>query len=284
MVAGESTVEEIPRRLAVQLSRGGLETRLDGVAGVGIAELARTLPAHVIDPNIHALIEGGPSKRRRFLDWGVFHVEPTFLDAWRRFRRCLGQRNAALKAGSELGPWNRALAEAGELVHAARQAYFDRLAPIVAEAGSPVTGGRLEISYRPGWSRELTLLEALNAAQARDRGTLTTLVGPHRADVSVVLDERAVREEASRGQQKLVAAALVLSQIRVFAEVTGEGGVLLVDDPAAELDQHSFERLSRALDTVPAQLILTGLSAAILPPTTGASVFHVKQGTVDEMV
>jgi DNA replication and repair protein RecF len=283
-VLGDAAIDGVSRRLALQLSRAGLETRLDGTAGVGIAELARALPAHVIDPNIHALIEGGPSRRRRFLDWGVFHVEPSFLGAWRRFRRCLGQRNAALKSGAEIEPWSRALAEAGEAVHAARQAYFERLATVVSAVGDSLTDGRLTVSYRRGWSRDTTLAEALTASQNRDRVALTTQVGPHRADLSVALDEQAVREEASRGQQKLVAAALVLSQVRVFAEVTGQGGVLLVDDPAAELDTQSFERLSSALDAVPAQLVLTGLSAGVLPPSPGAAVFHVERGSVRAMV
>lgn len=283
-VLGDAVVDSVSRKLAVRLSRTGLETRLDGTAGTGIAELARVLPAHVIDPNIHALIEGEPSRRRRFLDWGVFHVEPSFLDAWRRFRRCLGQRNAALKSGVEIEPWSRALAEAGEAVHAARQAYFERLAAVVSAIGGRLTDGQLTISYRRGWSRDTTLAEALAASEDRDRVALTTQVGPHRADLNVALDEQAVREAASRGQQKLVAAALVLSQVSVFAEATGHGGVLLVDDPAAELDTQSFERLSAVLDTVAAQLVLTGLSPSVLPPRPGAAVFHVERGSVRAMV
>ncbi len=283
-VLGDASRDHRHRKLAVRLSRDGLETRLDGVAGVGIAELARVIPAHIIDPNIHALIEGGPSKRRRFLDWGVFHVEHTFLDAWRRFRRCLGQRNAALKAGSDLAPWNRALAESGELVHAARAAYCARLAPIVTEIGGRLVGGPVTLTYRSGWSRELTLIDALHAARDREGATPTTQVGPHRADLSIAFNERTVREEASRGQQKLVAAALVLSQIQVFADVTGHGGVLLVDDPVAELDRQSFERLNAALDALPAQLILTGLTPEVLRPAAGAAVFHVEQGAVSKVV
>lgn len=283
-VLGDAVVDGVRRKLALQLSRTGLETRLDGTAGVGVAELARAVPAHVIDPNIHALIEGGPSRRRRFLDWGVFHVEPSFLESWRRFRRCLGQRNAALKSGADIEPWSRVLAEAGEAVHAARQAYFERLVTIVSDVGGILTDGQLSVSYRPGWSRDSTLADALTDSLGRDRVALTTQVGPHRADLSVALDEQTVREEASRGQQKLVAAALVLSQVRVFAEASGHGGVLLVDDPAAELDEQSFERLSSALDGVPAQLVLTGLSSAVLPPRPGAAVFHVERGSVRAVV
>ena len=65
-------------------------------------------------------------------------------------------------------------------------------------------------------------------------------MGPHRADLRVKLDSRNVREEISRGQQKLVAAGLILAQIRALAVNQGSGGILLVDAPAAELDQSSL--------------------------------------------
>ena len=98
------------------------------------------------------------------------------------------------------------------------------------------------------------------------------------------MDGHGVREEASRGQQKLIAAALIVSQVRVFAESNGNGGILLVDDPAAELDATAFEGLMGVLDTLPAQLVLTGLSEAALPPTPGFPVFHVERGKVATVV
>ena len=63
----------------------------------GAAELAVHFPPQVIDPDVHKLLEEGPTRRRRFLDWGVFHVEPKFLEHWRRYQRSLRQRNAALR-------------------------------------------------------------------------------------------------------------------------------------------------------------------------------------------
>jgi DNA replication and repair protein RecF len=98
------------------------------------------------------------------------------------------------------------------------------------------------------------------------------------------MDARGVREEVSRGQQKLVAAALILAQIRVFAAGRNDGGVLLVDDPAAELDQTALTGLLAALEGLPAQLILTGLSEARLPPAHDFPVFHVEQGQVAQML
>jgi DNA replication and repair protein RecF len=281
-VFGEVRTTERSRRVGVAFDDGHLQKKLDGDETVGTAELAVVLPVHVIEPGIHALIEGAPSERRRFLDWGVFHVEHAYLDGWRQYRRILGQRNAALKGASsaELQGWTTALVEAGQYVHDARRVYVEKLAGSVAEIGARLFGTAVHVGYRQGWSDRLGFEEALAEAEAADRAQGVTHVGPHRADLEVLLDERGVRDEASRGQQKLVATTLVLGQVCVHRETTCTPGVLLVDDPGAELDTSALTRLLDTLDALPAQLIITGLSAAQLSPLPGFPVFHVERGKV----
>jgi DNA replication and repair protein RecF len=228
-------------------------------------------------------VQGTPSERRRFLDWGVFHVEQRYLEAWRRYRRLLGQRNAALKAAAtspELQSWTRALAEAGEAVHGLRSRYLSWLTPAVASAGAALLSQEMSLTYAPGWESGTRLLDALERHETRDRQVGNTEAGPHRADLSIRLGGYTAREEASRGQQKLAAAALVLAEARVHAEHTGTPGTLLVDDPAAELDAAALERLLAELYATPCQLILTGLSTSQLPVRAGFPVFHVERGVV----
>jgi DNA replication and repair protein RecF len=225
--------------------------------------------------------------RRRYLDGGVFHVEPSYLNAWRSYRRVLAQRNAALKlqVGEEhILTWNQSLTEAGREVHAARERYFVTLAPTVQSIGSRLLGRELTVGYQRGWSRELELAEALASSLERDLATGYTQVGPHRADMSLRLDGAAVRDAASRGQQKLVVATLVLAQISVANAAPGPRGTLLVDDPAAELDRASVERLLHELWGLDAQLVLTGLAQESLEPVRGYSMFHVEQGRIKPML
>jgi len=94
------------------------------------------------------------------------------------------------------------------------------------------------------------------------------------------LDERRVQDEASRGQQKLTAAALILSQVAVESAERPQRSVLLVDDPAAELDAGSLERLLAAIAELPAQLVFTALTAEHLAPDRGFPTFHVERGEV----
>ena len=279
-VFGEIRYSGRNRKLGISVDSGGRQLRLDGQKGPAMTALAHILPVYVIEPSVHSLIEGGPGERRRFLDWGVFHVEPDYIPAWRRYRRVLGQRNAALRAGQYPESWDRTIADSGMQVTQARERYVEELGSALAGLGEVLLGQPLELNYRPGWRADRTLRDALRQSRQRDRQTGATQVGPHRADLEIRLDARGVREEISRGQQKLVAAALVLAQVRVLAGLKGHGGTLLVDDPAAELDEAALGALMSVLDTLPAQRIITGLTEASLAGSRPPSVFHVEQGRV----
>jgi len=242
------------------------------------------LPVHVLDPSLHALIDGGPSERRRFLDWGVFHVEHTYLSCWRQYRRILSQRNAALKTASSgrvLDVWSEKLVSAGVEVTSIRDRYIASVAPRVARLSQELLGDAVDLSYRPGWAAGKSFREALEDTVDRDHQRGTTLVGPHRADLSLGFRGGRVRNDASRGQQKLVAAALILGQVMEFAERREDSGVLLVDDPAAELDSQALGRLKALLEDIPTQIIMTGLARDLLEPLPESRVFHVEQGKVN---
>ena len=86
--------------VGVRNSRDGLQVSINGDRDGGAAQLAELLPLQVVEPDVQGLISGGPELRRRYLDWIAFHVEPGYLAAWRRFRRVLKQRNAALREGA----------------------------------------------------------------------------------------------------------------------------------------------------------------------------------------
>jgi DNA replication and repair protein RecF len=282
-VFGEADMDGARRRLGVAYRAGRLEKKIDGEPAVGMAQLASLLPVHAIDPSMHAVVEGGPSERRRFLDWGVFHVEPGYLDAWKSYRRVLSQRNAALKrsaAGTELRPWSAAVAEAGVAVDESRRRYLERLSPFVGDFGQRLLDRPLTIDYRRGWAADQHLDEALAAAEPRDRQAGSTEAGPHRAEIVLRLDDRRVQDEASRGQQKLTAAALILSQVALESADRPRRSVLLVDDPAAELDAVSLQRLLGAIADLPAQVVFTALTPQHLVPEPGFPTFHVERGEV----
>jgi DNA replication and repair protein RecF len=282
-VFGEVDAHGIRRRLGVAYDRGRLEKRIDGEPAASMAELAPLLPVHSLDPSMHALIEGAPTERRRFVDWGVFHVEPGYLEVWKRYRRALSQRNAVLKRGAgptELAPWTASLAAAGKAVDDSRRQYIGQLAPFLDEFGRRLLDRPLELDYRRGWADETALEAALAEAEARDREQGNTQPGPHRAEIVVRVAGRRVQDVASRGQQKLTAAALILAQVAVETAEGHPRSVLVIDDPAAELDAESLARLLEALADLRAQLVFTALTPEQLVPAPGFPVFHVERGVV----
>ena len=86
-------------RLGLERSGKHWRARKNGQDLPQISQLTRSLPLVLMEPNSHLLVSGAPDVRRRFLDWGVFHVEQEFLGVWRNFSKTLRQRNAALRQG-----------------------------------------------------------------------------------------------------------------------------------------------------------------------------------------
>ena len=118
--------------------------------------------------------------------------------------------------------------------------------------------------------------------EARER------LGPHRADLQIEVQDRRAKHRVSRGQQKMLAAALVISQVRYVAAATDTELLLLVDDPAAELDRDNRSRLFAMLQEMPAQMFVTALEPADLPWSGAISAqgksFHVEHGKVSALV
>lgn len=282
VVFGQVGAGDERRRLGIRLGAAGTEVHVDGRSGQPIAQLAAAFPVQLIDPQVHDLVQGGPGERRRFLDWGVFHVKHEFLPAWQRYRRALQQRNAAIRAGAgpgQLAAWDQELAPAGETVDRLRREYVDGLSPKISEYAAKMLLNDVKIVYQAGYSEAGGLAEALRSAVDRDRAAGSTQLGPHRAELRIEAGGQPARHRLSRGQQKALAASLVLAQADHLRESTGRAPVLLIDEPAAELDG---ERLGALLDTIAAldgQVFITALTADSLP-LTPARQFHVERGEV----
>jgi DNA replication and repair protein RecF len=249
--------------LGIEGSALGMRAKMGGDRVASLAELAAVLPVQIIDPEVHRLIEEGPSRRRRFLDWGVFHVEHSFVEKWQQYQLVLRQRNAALKArqsASAISAWDIDLVRLGVSIHEARALYFDQLAPVAGDIAKRLLGLDLSMSYRSGWSRDLSLGEALRASWIHDQDTGVTQVGPQRAEITFRLDGAPVKDRISRGQQKLLASSLLMAQLRLFPNDAQIRPTLLLDDPAAELDSERLLGLIREVAMQSVQLVVTSLS------------------------
>ncbi|HHQ14608.1 MAG TPA: DNA replication/repair protein RecF [Chromatiales bacterium] len=287
VVFAQLRAEQCPGRLGIEFGNQGLRIQIDGETGGSMADLIQALPVQLIDPEVHELIQGGPGQRRRFMDWGVFHVKHEFLAGWRRFRRALQQRNAALRQSSDwhaIQAWDSDLLAGAQVVDRARSEYISELAPIFSELAAKILNVAANMQYRAGWVDGQTYPEALIAGFERDRALGSTQTGPHRAELVLTVDDSPARHRLSRGQQKMLAACLILAQNALVGSMLKKPMLLLVDEPAAELDAAHLDALIHGIAAANAQVFMTALSDHVLPVPGSCRTFHVEHGQIPNLL
>jgi DNA replication and repair protein RecF len=269
--------------LGVEYQAIGTQFRIAGQEARGRLELAEHLPLLFISPESQSLVSEGPQQRRRFLDWGVFHVEPGFLPAWRLYQRALRQRNKGLGSPGVETAWDGELVRAAELITQFRRAYLARLSPYIdLYIQKLIDLENVSLNFTPGWRQDLSYLEALQASLVQDREYGFTRQGPHRAEVILRVGNRLARDTLSRGQQKLLVFVLLLAQVALLNEITTIQPVIMIDELAAELDVTHRERLLLVLAELKAQIFITLTEKRALAGNEKIPItwFHVEQGRV----
>ena len=276
------TDETPPQAMGVQVAKsGGTTARINGANASSLTELSQAFPVQVIDPGVHKLVEEGGFRRRRWMDWAVFHVEHGFADLWVRYSRAVKQRNAALKSQpAQASVWDPEVARLGELIAEARRGMLEQMQPAWCQVVLALSGLEIDLHYSRGWSQEVSLAQSLAESRVRDQSRGLTHSGPHRGDVLVRLAGRPAREILSRGQQKLVAIAMTLAQIQLLQERTSTTPTLLLDDPAAELDGTHLAKFIDEVGRLNCQLVVTSLQSESNLFGRPERVFHVERGQV----
>lgn len=276
------------------LSRGsgvGSKLRFDGESESNWDRVARKLPLTLLDAGAFRFLEDGPRARRQLLDWGVFHVEPQFLGAWRRYQKALAQRNRLLKISGvsvdQLTPWEEQMSMAGEEVDQLRSSYLAQLLPVFEDVYSQLSGdfvGELRIDYKRGWDRDHSLSSALSSNRESEFRYRATQFGPQRADLVLKVGALKALDVASRGQQKILVSALKLAQGELMRRQQESPPIYLVDDLPAELDSDNREQVLAYLMGLDAQVFATSVSESSL--TIGGNspkdpaLFHVERGKI----
>lgn len=269
--------------LGTEFDRNGGTYRIDGNLAQNRAALSERLPVIFFGPDSHRLLADGPQLRRRFMDWGVFHVEPQFLTIWRRYQRALKQRNMALRTGQALNAWDEELVVSAQEITRFRAAYLTRLIPQVERYLQELCQlESISFSLAPGWRQDTEYSKVLGGGQEQDRLFGYTRYGPHRADLIIKIGGKPAKDVVSRGQQKLLICALTLAQAVVVNAYNSNPSVLLIDDLASELDPPHRLKLLQLLAELGGQVFITATEQLNLPPEFNAelTVFHVEHGAI----
>jgi DNA replication and repair protein RecF len=274
--------------IGIERARNGYShTRIDGENINTQIQFTKLLPLQLINTNSYHLLESGPKYRRQFIDWGVFHVEHSFLACWQRMRRALKQRNAVLKQGAkkeQIQLWDKELVAAGVILHELRDSYISNLIPLITELFRKLLyKTELSLEYYPGWDTSKSLQKMLAENLDQDLKFKYTTVGPQKADLRLRINSLPAQDVLSRGQQKLLIFALRLAQGLLLYKQTGKNCVYLIDDLASELDVERRRHVLNILKNINAQTFITGINRADLEDLLyeqNTLMFHVKHGEI----
>ncbi len=254
--------------VGMERSRSDSEVRLDGRQVKKISDLSAQIPVQVIQPDSHKIIEEGPELRRRYLDWGVFHLHHEFSNSHAHYSKSLRQRNAALKNRQPVElvkAWDAELIKAANEIDRLRRDYIEQLSLVLPPLLRDQLGKfDFSMKYYPGWNQDHGFDEALFNNLPKDLEAGFTSVGPHRADLKLSVDGVPAAEKISRGQQKILVTTMLLAQAILYNRKQATDGrnkcILLIDDVAAELDENHRRKLIQVLDANEFQLFVTSIS------------------------
>jgi len=258
------------------------------------ANYLRQLNAVVFNADAMDIIRGHPDARRRFLDDGIVSLHPPFVQTFSDYGRVIKQKNSLLqharddemsfeKTAEALAPWNEQLIALATRIHRGRVRFVERLNETLAKRPF----GTEEISVRYHSSLEgrgdlsdygSLIAERLHLRLQAEIVAGHSLIGPHRDDLSILLDGYDIRRFGSSGQQRSALLLLLLANIEVFRATRGEYPLFLLDDIDSELDYHRIAQLLEYLSGKTQNIATTSKQNFVLEFGQKARVFSVENG------
>jgi len=234
------------------------------------------------------LIKGPGKARRRFLDLLLSQTHPTYLPLLQRYTRALRSRNALLKRPSldphALESFSRELIAAGTELVRFRTELLPRFAPLAQRAYRSISNEAEELRFEYNSSVRNDFGVELAQSHARERGYRSTLIGPHRDELQLFLNDKPAAQYGSEGQKRTLAIAMKMAQTEYLTEIHGTPPVLLIDDIMGELDvkrRSGFLPLLRHAQLARGQVFMTATEEN-WPEELGraAQRWKVREGTI----
>lgn len=284
--------------LKLGMSRGmddNVQVSINGNKSTRMSELVKHIPIQIFTPQSADLILGSPSLRRKYLDWGLFHVEQSFSKCSQNYLKLLKQKNALLRKlhitkdellFSQMQFWDNQLVKEGEELTQLRISFLEAvLGHINDNLGYFLPEFSFEISYHRGWDKSSSLREAIETKFDKDSKNGFLSVGPHKADLRIRFKGIDVAESLSRGQLRMLVAALQLAQVQYLYETTSKSSIFLLDDIGAELDELKRESFIDRLLESDTQLFVTAIEKSqlmFIDKYNDKKMFHVEHGRMRE--
>jgi len=261
-----------------------------------MANLMGNLLAVIFSPEDILIVKEGPSLRRRFINITISQLKPSYFYNLQQYNKILNQRNNLLKEIQKnkslldtLDIWDEKIAQVGTEIIIDRKKFIDKLNKISKEKHYNLTDNceQLEIKYK-------TFLQKINV---NDKESIkdeiikiflknrnlefkrcVTVVGPHRDDFDIIINDLPLKNFGSQGQQRTAILSLKLSEIEIIKEETDEYPILLLDDVMSELDNKRKNYLFKSLTNM--QTFITCTEKDFFKEYKDISFFRVKNGEI----
>ncbi|MGQ8367316.1 DNA replication/repair protein RecF [Glaciecola sp. 1036] len=272
----------------------GFVFNINGEKSKRIGDMVRKLPVQIFTPQSSELVTGAPITRRKYIDWLLFHVEHQFHNISSAYNKALLQRNALLKLNQnapierfvQQDAWSQYIVSKGESIDKLRKHYIsllnDELKALYNEFNPEIN---VEIRYNQGWERDTSLSDAMESKLDRDLFRGHTTIGPHKADLNILVNGKSAAEFLSRGQLRVLVSLLLIAEVKLLKGRSNKTCIFLVDDISAELDEKTrLFFLDKAIESS-SQLFVTAIEKQQLSfadAYNNKKVFHVKHDRVFE--
>lgn len=237
---GATVVGQATHEVKMYWSAAERKLALDGHPVTRLGDYLGVLRAVAFCTEDLQLVKGAARARRRFLDLLLAQTQPSYLPLLQRYAQALRARNALLKQRAtdeaSLESFTRELIVLGNHLIKARHELLPRISPLARLAYRRIShdAEELRLEYQPSVKQDFA--GELARQRDRERSFRATLIGPHRDDLSLLLNDKSAAQFGSEGQKRTLAVALKMAQAEYLTGIHGSPPVLLIDDVMGELD------------------------------------------------
>ncbi len=269
--------------LEVFLEERSRHLRINGKEPATIGEFLGLFTTFVFFPDSLLVIKGGPAERRKFFDRGIYNLNPRYLHLVQEYNHALKQRNSLLKTAQVdqalFEVWTKQYTELGTEMLVERLQYLHELSYDLQQVGKQFwpeqnslavvyhssCGADFSFPLTEQWDAKERCVEEmyirlqahLHRREREERRRAQSLVGPHRDDLTFLLNGKDLRLYGSQGEQRIFMFLLTLAMLQNFTRQQELLPVVLLDDVVSELDDRRRRIVFDFLAHVSQQVFVT---------------------------
>ncbi|MGB7055830.1 MAG: DNA replication and repair protein RecF [bacterium] len=281
----EATADE-DRSAAVFLDKNRKKITLGGNNVPRISDFIGWLAVIIMSIEDIWIVRGAPAKRRAFLDWAIAKLSPAYIADLIEYRKIVRQRNKFLQSVNENGSkklfdvLDEQLIKCGNEIYRRRAARLPELRTKFAEFGTNFSLKKFDVDYQSFCTNMELNQDLLKRVRLREIALGQTVIGPHRDDLFLSINGRAMQQYASEGEERAASISLKLAEAEMLYQSRGERPILLLDETSAELDR---KRRDILLGLLKGQVFYASTQMPSLKPVSdkASRLFNIERGVVE---